>query len=44
MKKLYMILAAIAAMTFSAQADLVYSVVEVGDFDNATEAQATIPI
>lgn len=37
MKKLYMILAAIAAMTFSAQADLVYSVVEVGDFDNATE-------
>ena len=37
MKKLYMILAAIAAMTFTAQADKVYSVVEVGDFDNATE-------
>ena len=38
MKKLYMILAAIAAMTFSAQAqDVHYGVVEVGDFDNATE-------
>lgn len=38
MKKLYMILAAVAAMTFSAQAqDLHYDVVEVGDFDNAAE-------
>lgn len=38
MKKLYMILAAVAAMTFSAQAqDLHYGVVEVGDFDNAAE-------
>lgn len=37
MKKLYMILAAIAAMTFTAQADANYGVVEVGDFDGATE-------
>ena len=38
MKKLYMILAAIAAMTFSAQAqDLHFDYVDVGDFDGATE-------
>ena len=38
MKKLYMILAAIAAMTFTAQAnDVCTGVVEIGDFDNATE-------
>ena len=38
MKKLYMILAAIAAMTFSAQAGDIHScVVEVGDYENPTE-------
>ena len=37
MKKLYMILAAVAAMTFTAQAGIHYDVVEVGDFDGATE-------
>lgn len=38
MKKLYMILAAIAAMTFTVQADdLHFGVVEVGDFDSPTE-------
>ncbi len=38
MKKLYMILAALAAMTFGAQAqDLHFGVVEVGDFDAPTE-------
>ena len=38
MKKLYMILAALAAMTFGAQAqDLHYGVVEVGDFEAPTE-------
>ena len=38
MKKFYMILAAIAAMTLSAQAqDVAYGVTEVGDFENAAE-------
>ena len=38
MKKLYMILAAIAAMTFSAQAGNIHGcVVEVGDYENPTE-------
>ncbi len=38
MKKFYMILAAVAAMTMSAQAqDLNYGAVEVGDFENADE-------
>lgn len=38
MKKLYMILAAVAAMTFGSQAqNLHYGVIEVGDYDNAAE-------
>ena len=37
MKKFYMILAAVAAMTMSAQAQVNYGALEVGDFDNPTE-------
>ena len=37
MKKFYMILAAVAAMTLSAQAQEIEGTIEVGDFNNATE-------
>ena len=37
MKKFYMILAAAAAMTFGAQAQVLEGTIEVGDFHNATE-------
>lgn len=37
MKKFYMILAAVAAMTMSAQAQALEGTIEVGDFHNATE-------
>lgn len=37
MKKFYMIIAAIAALTMTAQAQLNYGVIEVGDFENPTE-------
>ena len=37
MKKFYMMLAAVAAMTFTAQAQAYWDEIEVGDFENATE-------
>ena len=37
MKKFYMIIAAIAALTMTAQAQMNYGVIEVGDFENPTE-------
>ena len=37
MKKFYMMLAAVAAMTFTAQAQAYWDEIQVGDFENATE-------
>lgn len=37
MKKFYMMLAAVAAMTFSAQAQAYWDEIEIGDFESATE-------